>query len=305
MVQDPIYFRFYGGEYIFLQIFLYVIYMPVSTRMFRGTGTYAYGAKRVRYGPRVKRTKAQRRKLRRPATKLYVQRAIARESENKVASIESQATAGTEAPTNANVLNFSPILAAGTSSATRIGNQIKLKKYVVRITLTANYARTTNSPTYCRVVFFRMLDYLTAPTTGDLAYMLQSGATSNGWNAAAGGSEGLINLNQSWNTDKIKVFGVRTCCLWNPMPAGTAGSATFWNNAQNGNYRISANFKIDLSKKMRKNLKFNDAVSNYAVNEGVYCLVLTAQANGNAWITTDYANPILANMAGDMHYEDS
>lgn len=254
---------------------------------------------RRRYVRRPKRrtaTTKKRKMARRVATRSYVKRAIARNVETKVATVEGQNISGSEAPTNANILNFTPQISQGTTQSTRIGDHIKVKRYSVRVTISAAGATSTQNPTLVKLVFFRAVDYMSAPTTADLAYLLQSGATSNAWNAALGGYEGMINANQSFNTEKFKIFAVRQCVLWKPSSSSHANP----NSYQNGNYVISKNMRIALHKKMRKNLKFNDSVSNYPTNEGVYALVLQAQVDGQS------GGPIAtANIAGDLYFEDA
>lgn len=239
------------------------------------------------------------------ALKRWVNRAIARNVENKIVYYENVSqVATTEAPTVADVQDLSVVVGQGTQQNQRIGNNIKVKSHIVKVTVFQQGARSGASPTWYKIFIFSMKNHVSAPTLTELGYLLEAGAGTNGWNSALGSGEGMKNLGQGINKDLYKLIATRSFQLFNPFVAGTAVSAQN-NSSGGGNYRCSRTVTFNITKRTKKRLYYNDTVTSTPTNDGIFMLVCSAQANGINWDATTYATPGLFNWTQTINYEDA
>jgi len=262
--------------------------------------------------PRVKKPlrKRPRKNAKKPtvslAIKKYVKSTISKNIENKCVQVNFGQSFGNilEAP-NMNMYPMLPYLGymsipQGVTQGTRVGNQIKVKKlmlnYVLRPT---NYDAVFNPQTIPSHIDM-FLGYVNdvpglIPTNTDLTSLFQSGASSIG---PAGTLRDLISV---VNTDYWTIKKRWQHKLGFATNNGTGGSATGQYYATN-DFKFNIIKKMDITKLVHKNLKFNDGTATIQGNN-LYFFYQAIAANGAAYA----ANSLPCNIEFwiDIHYEDA
>jgi len=165
----------------------------------------------------------------------------------------------------------------------RVGNQINIKK----LTFSGNiyqlpYNQTSNpTPFPMHVKFWFYYDktdpnIIPAPATD----FLQNGSSSRGM------FNDLVDLWAPVNTDKYRVLLTKQFKIGYAQNTGT-GSVVAQAYGANNDYKYNQQFKIDLTKYIVKNIKFNDNTAQPSAR-GLFLLMTVVQANG-----TPYSNTVI------------
>jgi len=243
-----------------------------------------------------KRKSAKKRPMRRKggkALRRLIKRELARQVENKSVQYFNYDTrlysvAGANFATN-NIFPCGPSaimpITQGTGQGNRVGNSIHTKKLMLKGTLVPlAYDATFNPvpmPVQIRmVIFYDKLDPMTVPNPTATNDFFQNGSGVKGF------ANDLVDMWTPVNTDKYRILTTRTFKLGNADYSGTGASATSHYFANN-DFKMNANFSLNLTKYYHKALKFNDATTTPS-NRNVYCMFYYELANGGASLNVGY-----------------
>lgn len=238
--------------------------------------------------------------------KRIVKMAIARNVENKTAqvySIGQDIYPSNHASFNGSIIPVSPYpaflaIAQGTSEGSRIGNKIKIKRVSLKgVVFPKPYNATTNAiPQPQQIIMWLLYDKLNStiiPTIGN--DFLQLGSSSTGLFGE------LVDTWAPVNSDRWKVLTKRVFKIGYAENLGTGttpGSANFANN----DFKLNQTFKIDCTKYLVKNVKYND--NNTApTTRGLFWVFTTVAANGAVFGSTTV--PAELQYSLDCSYEDA
>lgn len=244
---------------------------------------------------RIKKT-FKRKALRRAVARI-ARREISRAAEDKTTRTQSAGRlqnyppAGTSFDSK-NIIDTSVILRNiqhGTQQGNRIGNKIKLKRFLMRATLFTN-------PGYAKPVIVKMFiisDKLNPTNVTALNIMdacdntqFQPGGTffENG-TTTSGMTGGFGDLQMDVNTDRFTVHKTRV------FKVGGASSPTT-TPAANNDFKIVQHFKVNLLKYMPKVVKYQDALTNSWYTRKVFIVfaVINADDVANNVTPTDMAS---------------
>jgi len=245
------------------------------------------------------------------AVKRYVSRSIKVASENKIVNWSYN---GILYPFNAsgsqwytyNFIQISPnainlTIPQSTTQAGRIGNQIKTVKGMLKLILTPRaFDANTNlkpTPQMIRVLIFssKQKPITLPPFTDFQNYMFQLGASS------VGPISGLLDIIGDVNKDLFttyydKTFKIGYAGAYSPasVAALTSNNQYFFNN----DYKLNVMKKINITKYLAANYKFNDANSDPTAGRSLYVCFLQANADG----TTSGPTQFQTNMSMDVDY---
>lgn len=214
-------------------------------------------------------------------------RVVARNEENKSRQYSATRTlfpyAGAQ---DTNVFPVSPYasfldIQQGTADGARIGNRIKIKSGTITFTIWPfNYNVITNTvPIPQNVMFYLFYDRLNdaaVPTPSANGDFFQN----NGSTATFTGT--LTDLTRWVNRDRYRVVYKRMFKLG--FAINQVGGADS-NNAQwsNNDYKLNVlNFKVNFTKWLVKNVKFNDNNSN-PMTRGLFGMFITVPCNGSSF----------------------
>jgi len=191
----------------------------------------------------------------------------------------------------------------GTGSGGRIGNSITTKSVMFKGTLTPlPYDATTNpnpAPTQIKMfIFYDKRDPVNYPTPMLNADFFQFN------NSAKGFANNLTDLWAPINEDVYRVLYSRTFKLGYADYSGTEQNATFNSNQQsytNNDFKLNANFRVNVTKYLIKKVKYNDN-NSIPTTRGLFCMFVPLYANGLA-ITTATV-PAQVQFMIDYNYED-
>ncbi len=216
--------------------------------------------------------------------KRYVRRAIANQAENKRASHTTEEKAYTNLMDQAGVNTLLPSISQGTGQGNRIGNRLKLKRAMLRFSITS-FAGSANAH-YADVYIYRLKSAVTAPNLAQLQTFLQNGNSTTWYDGDA--IDGLRDV----NSDTFTLFKHKRFVL-SSLTSGTAGVA-------NGSIPPTRTWKQDITKYYKKTWIYEDATSVLPSNVGLYMSVAG----------TDMAGLYLGsygeyNMCIEFEFEDS
>jgi hypothetical protein len=163
----------------------------------------------------------------------------------------------------------------GTGQGQRIGNKISVKSLIIKGTICPKpYDITYNVSTFPLQVKMWIFYDKTAPNNipNPTADFFQNGNSSKGW---------FGDLVDTWspvNTDRYRVLATRTFKVGYASNEGT-GAIQAYQGMTNNDYKMSANFSINLTKIFAKSVKYNDT-SSYPTSRGLYCLFTYAAGTG-------------------------
>ena len=172
------------------------------------------------------------------------------------------------------------VINQGTGQGDRIGNKITLKRLVIKGTLVPlPYDAIYNGtifPVQVKIwVFYDRQDPSAVPDPR--TNFFQQGNASKGW------SGDLVDMWSPINNDRYKVVATRQYKLGYAENAGSGPTP----NAQyfaNNDFKLNANFSIDLTKHYIKQIKFNDG-STAPTTRGLFMIMSYAPANGSLFGT--------------------
>lgn len=175
----------------------------------------------------------------------------------------------------------------GTGQGTRISNRIKTKKLMFKGTITPLPYDATSNPNprplqLKMVIFYDKSNPTFLPSV--FSDFFQNGSSSIGF------QNDLVDMWAPYNTDQYRILTVRNFKLGYSQYAGTAGTPATQGAYQawsNNDFKMNANFKVNLTKFYPKYVKFNDN-SNDPTTRGLYCIfymsLADGQAAGGSWI---------------------
>jgi len=249
--------------------------------------------KRKPYTKKRKSANRGRRKGAGKALRRLIRRELSRQVENKAVQYFNYDTrlysvAGANFATN-NILPCGPSaimpITPGTGQGNRVGNSIRTKKLMFKGTLVPlAYEATFNPvpmPVQIRmVIFYDKLDPMTVPNPTAANDFFQNGSGVKGF------ANDLVDMWTPVNTDKYRILTTRTFKLGNADYSGT-GSSTVSHYFANNDFKMNANFSINLTKYYPKVVKFNDATTTPS-NRNIYAMFYYELANGGASLNVGY-----------------
>lgn len=247
-----------------------------------------------------KRKYAKRRRngVKRPAIKKMIRREISRNNENKTAQYYNFDTR-LYIPGNANFPNdnifpigIDPgaiVINQGTGQGQRVGNQIKMKKLMFKGTVVPlPYDATFNAnpqPVQLKMwIFYQKTTPTAVPNPMAGPGFFQNGSVDKGF------QNDLVDMWSPVNTDVYRVLTTRTFKLGYADYSGTAqntGNNAAAQSFSNNDFKLNANFSINLSKYYPQRVKFND---NTAVptTRGLFCMCQYVASTGAPLPTSAY-----------------
>lgn len=217
--------------------------------------------------------------------KSFVKSAIAKQTENKTASVEANINFGSilqNATMNAYpMLPYTGYLTIpqGVTQGTRIGNICKVKRVTLNYTLLPLGYNITTNP---NMLPFTVVLYLGAvkqykgllPQSSDVALLYQLGASTV---APSGTLSDLIyNINKD-NWDMKKVWTHKIGYAANEWNGGSSTNQYYTNN----DFKLNAFRRMDITKHCAKTMKFNDSIATQQGNN-LFFMFQTIQSNGTA-----------------------
>ena len=206
--------------------------------------------------------------------KKYVQRAISKRTENKkyvaYAANNSIFTAGpTSAPSGINLL---PVIAQGLGQAGRLGNEISIRKAVLKIRFNPK-PNTNVSPLplilKCWLCSYK-IENASALALADYSNFFDTG------NSSIGFQNNTLDLVLPVNTDEWTLYKT-----WE-IKLGVSGVSAGYTSAANvfDNSPFSDGFVIDYADKLKSALKYDDSV-NTCTNRNMFLIIQAVAADGS------------------------
>lgn len=236
-----------------------------------------------------------------------VKRVVARNEENKskeyVNTRQILPYAGNQ---DANVIPLSPYasyldITQGTADGSRIGNRIKIKHASITFTLWPYpYSSSLNAvPIPQDIQFYIFYDRqndteVPVPSSNGDFYQ------NNGSTSTFTGT--LTDLTRWVNQDRYRVVYRRRFKLGFAQNAASGADA---NNANwsNNDYKLNImNFKVNYTKWLVKNVKYNDNNAT-PTTRGLFCMWISVPCNGSTWGSTQL--PSTVTMQTRVTYEDA
>lgn len=253
--------------------------------------------RKKRYNKRrfAKKRTMKKRGVKRPALKRMIRREIARNVENKTIQhydYDQRLYAIGNASFNTdNVFPLGPdavglVVQQGVGQGQRVGNMIKTKRLVFKGSIVPlPYDSTFNTiPVPMQVKMWIFYDRTTptvqpnVPAANDF---FQNGNTTKGFQGD------LTDLWSPVNTDRYRVLTTRTFKLGFADYNGTGATPSFQQFANN-DFKLNANFSVDLTKYYPQIVKFNDNGTT-PTTRGLWCMMTYAPATGGVLSSTQYA----------------
>lgn len=207
----------------------------------------------------------------------------------------------------ANIIELGPgasmLITQGTGQGQRVGNKIATVRHVFKGTIVPfGYDVTTNPnprPIHVKMwIFYDKTDPVAVPNpVGNPFFQDGSGV--------AGFANDLVDHWRPVNTDRYRVLAVRTFKVGFANFAGTAASTS--NQAQmqqyaNNDYKLNANFRINLTRHQIKNIRFNDG-NNEPMTRRMFCMWQPVDGTGAQLNSTHI--PCGVQYMEDYHYKDA
>lgn len=239
------------------------------------------------------------------AVKAYVKRALGRNIENK-----KDWNSGANI-TVSNVIAAQPyfqalnwqtaqqISGSYSNQGTRVGNQLTVKRAILKGSLNMKPYDLTNNPLIkdqlVSVVVFKLRQYANGINPTQTTYfskMFQQG------NTTAGILNTPLDHITPFNQDVAMIKAVRR------FKMGFSSQATFTQPSQqaNNDFNYQKYFTIDLTRFYKKIQRFNDGTSD-ATNDNLFFMILTAPADNSAYSAP--TGPLLLEWYWDATFEDA
>lgn len=242
----------------------------------------SYKSKRRTYKPRATRKKSN--------IKTLIRREISRNIEDKIKDTELGSMNVTQTIDDTKIQQLIPGITQGTTQSTRVGNRVKVKKFTLRLAITAYNLGATNAPSYYDIYIFKpkfQQTYAGAIPAVDMTYFLQNDSSSEAYNGQI--LDGLRYV----NTDLFTNCFHKRITLFNPLTSqATLGATSSINPCRT--------FYFDLTKYVKKNLIFDDSVGS-VTNDSLYIAIGSTQTNGDVIVGTVGSYMGLV----QMRYEDA
>ena len=226
------------------------------------------------------------------AMRRLIRAEIAREIENKDTqyyNLSKNLVSVASATFQDNIIQLGPnnngtesmVIAHGTGVNSRVGNKIKTKYLMMKGSIVPlPYNATTNAgpaPVMVRMVIFYDRTNPTQEPQPASNMFQQQGANTGFFND-------LTDLWRPYNTERYRILTTRTFKLGYANNAGTGNQASYQSLANN-DFKMVANFKINLTKYYPKHVKYDDNGSE-PTTRGLWCLFYYVAASGEAILGT-------------------
>jgi hypothetical protein len=190
-----------------------------------------------------------------------------------------------------------PTVPQGVGQGERNGNSITTRRAILSLNM-HHYQLTTSSgyvpPTYFDIYIYK---YKRSDNVAaiDFSKFLQFGNTAQHYNSAPGGD--AFSGNQKVNTDSFTLKYQKRIVLFNQSTSNLSGINAIRSITDVMNAR---NFKIDITKYLKKEMRFQDAISN-TPDDNLYLSVVFTP---NDYDTTAYAqNFVIGEFQAQLEYE--
>lgn len=250
----------------------------------------------------------------RKASKLHlnktIRKVVHRMAETKIANIDGSVNLGGFDATNWNTTNVIPVsiypsflqVTQGSGQGERIGNKLEVSSLKLRMVYTPRpYNVTTNPAPQPQMIKMFLVNgrtstnYNLRPTVGTMATFFQEG------NSFAPPSNNLFDMIEDVNKDSWNIYATKTIKLGCSSYDGT-GSLAASQYFQNNDYKLNHLISWDITKHIPKQVTFNDTAIA-ASSRNLFLVILTANADGSAPVTTSVLNSVL-NYDLTMGYKD-
>jgi len=196
--------------------------------------------------------------------------------------------------TDPTYISLVPAIQQGDDSATRIGNEVRIKKAVIRGFVNLNTVSafaTSIIPLYCKMWVCRRKaqNFYDTVSTNDWDNFFQAGSTALGFQGNL--LDTMLSVNtEVWTLYKTKQFMLApNTQIPATTPTGTALTSPF----PTTNGRISVPFYFDVTKQMGGLLKFNDATFR-PQNKELYLVFQVVPVDGST--------PASLGLSAEHHY---
>lgn len=247
-----------------------------------------FGRRRVYRKTGLRKRAGGKRKVSK-SIKSYVKRTIHRNIENKERCQYAANIALNAASYSTQSIGLIPPCGQGTNDDSRIGNQTKITKGIIKghINLLP-YNATTNpspAPLWVRILLVRNLRWGYQQANLDSTSL---GMIFRAASAAIGQQFNLLDMNLPVNSDAFRVLADKKFRLGSTSPSATGpvSSGTYFDNSH-----MSAPFYFNWGKYCKKVLKFDDNSSPYLpMNHNLYLIFMAVNADGtsNTYIPCEY-----------------
>lgn len=280
-------------------------------------GTYFNSQYKPNYNIGTQRKRRRTRKAPKDVpvpVKEYVQKAIHSNLENKqytteIAKTMSNFSNGTNFQSG-NIFQLTPssgtnalyTIVQGTGEASRIGNQIRTRKVMIRFCMYPQVYNITSNPTPkpqdVVMYIFSIKKSVLGSTVLDAYNVLNTTFYSNG--STSNGMLGtLYDLVSVPNNETVNVYYTRKFKLSaSNAQLQTGASGAFSNN----DYKYNIQYKLNITKYFPKRITFNDTDNNSTSNQ-LFCVFAPLNADGTGTASTVFPASIFFGL--DFYFEDS
>jgi len=238
------------------------------------------------------------------ATKRYVKREIHRNIENKTESGEHNLTITSHNQnTNMNVTSLIPYanISHGTFQGSKIGNEIRTRKLILRMVITMNPYELAYH-TYCKPeivqIFIGKVKNAKPqfPIAADFQKLFQQGDSSTP------PLSNLLDLCLPINKDYFTIYKTMKLKIGYAQSSQPSGAAPSGNQYySNNDYKLNHIITLDVTKYCPKLLKFNDGTLQ-PTNDGLFMWAQCVPGDGTAG---DQARPVNMKLVTEYVYEDA
>lgn len=243
--------------------------------------------------------------LKRQSIKRMIKTEIARNIEDKdqmMINTDRSIYSSTNTNFPDNVITLGPSgdlqVVQGTTQGSRIGNKITTKSLIFRGTICPKTYNATSNPAPIpqvvkMVIFYDKTDPVTLPAVS--TNFFQNGS------ADAGFQNDLVDMWRPFNTERYRILTTRTLKVGHAAGTGTGGVAG-QQYYSNNDFKMAANFKINLTKYYPKRVVFNENSTTPTTRQLFcifYCAAGSGEQNGALWI------PLTAQYAQNYKFEDA
>lgn len=260
-----------------------------------------------RYPKRARRGYRRSRPLTAKAVARIAKQVVSRQAETKMVQYFStglDVLPSSSTGFNASIQPVSPYtgflqIDQGVGQGERVGNRLKLKSLSMKGTIwPMPYNASTNpNPTPVQIVlWFFCLRQNNTTIPASVPGFLQEGDSSRNL------QNNLSDLVSRVNTDQYRLFARRVFKIGYAAYGGTGTQAAF-QAFVNNDFKLNANFRVNLTRHAIKTVIYNDASSTTPRTRGIFCVAQAIAADGSAMAN----NIIPARMSYQLEctYEDT
>jgi len=170
----------------------------------------------------------------------------------------------------------------GTGQGQRIGNQIKVKKMILKVILQANpYNLTTNptpQPFQCRMILMKDKLGPTSTPTNLTTELFNSSSTS------IGPTNDLVDMLLPINKDRYQIYFDEVIKVGPQFYTGSGQNANY-GSGSNNDFLLNPLIEVDCTKFIPSKVQFDDTSSN-PTSHGLWLLFIPANSDGTAILST-------------------